>query len=212
MSKVGIAIVDYGMGNLRSVQKAFERLGYAAQITQDPIAIERAERVALPGVGAFGAAMANLDRLGITEVVRAAALSGKPFLGICLGMQLLLSESEEQGRFRGLDVVPGRVVRFFQPEDMNEHTRTLKIPHMGWNTLNIRKRSPFLEDAPNGASVYFVHSYYAAPETDVAAATTDYGIGFCSALQQDKLFATQFHPEKSGAVGLRMLKNFAEVE
>jgi len=206
-----ITIVDYGMGNLRSVQKAFEHLGYAAEITQDPIAIEHAERVVLPGVGAFGAAMANLDSLNLTKAVRDAALSGKPFLGICLGMQLLLSESEEQGHFRGLDVVPGRVLRFFQPDDLNERTQGLKIPHMGWNTLKICLSSPFFASVYDSASVYFVHSYYVVPDADVVAATTEYGIEYCSALQQGKLFATQFHPEKSSAVGLRILQNFAEL-
>jgi len=192
------------MGNLRSVQKAFEHLGYTAEITQDPDAIAQAERVVLPGVGAFGAAMANLDSLGLTQAVREAARSGKPFLGICLGMQLLLAESEEQGVFRGLDVVPGRVVRFPQTEG-------LKIPHMGWNTLSILQPSPLLASVPDGSSVYFVHSYYVSPESGVVAATTNHGVDFCSVLWQGNVFATQFHPEKSGAVGLGMLRNFAEL-
>lgn len=211
MASVETAIVDYGMGNLRSVQKAFEHLGVAAQITQDPAQVSRARRVVLPGVGAFGAAMSNLDSFGLTATVRNAALSGKPFLGICLGMQLLLSESEELGVFGGLDVVRGRVVKFPQTQDSKKLDMDLKVPHMGWNTLEIRKASPVLAGIPSGASVYFVHSYYAVPSEDVVAATTQHGVEFCSVIQKGNVFATQFHPEKSGAVGLRILRNFAEL-
>lgn len=203
-----IRIVDYGMGNLRSVQKALERLGLEAALTQDPEDIRNADKLVLPGVGAFGAAMVNLERLGFIKPIREFARSGRPFLGICLGMQLLLSESDEQGVFKGLDLIPGRVVKFFKPEDMGPSTQGLKIPHMGWNTLVKVSDCPLLQGVPAGASVYFVHSYYPDPPEEFVAATTDYGIDFCSVIWKDNIFATQFHPEKSGAVGLRMLENF----
>jgi len=205
-----IKIVDYGMGNLRSVQKALERLGYTAILTQNPDEIENADKLILPGVGAFGAAMTNLNQLGLVEPIHRFARSGKPFLGICLGMQLLLSESDEQGVFHGLDLIPGRVVKFSWPEDANPSIRSLKIPHMGWNQLQKRSDCPILEGVPDGASIYFVHSYYPAPPDDFIAATTEYGIHFCSVIWKDNIFATQFHPEKSGSIGLRMLQNFAE--
>jgi len=204
-----IRIVDYGMGNLRSVQKALERLGFQAMLTQDPADVSAADGLILPGVGAFGAAMANLERLGLVGAVRDFAASGRPFLGICLGMQLLLSHSEEQGVFRGLDIIKGRVVRFFQPEDAGAATANLKVPHMGWNSLHKMPDCPLLDGVPEAASVYFVHSYYAVPPDEAVAATTSYGIDFCSVIRKGNVFATQFHPEKSGAIGLRMLRNFA---
>jgi imidazole glycerol-phosphate synthase subunit HisH len=207
-----IAIIDYGMGNLRSVQKALERLGYEARVTDSINDVLDAGHVILPGVGAFGAAMENLYKLNLVEPIRKVASSGRPFLGICLGMQLILSESEEQGTFTGLDIVPGKVLRFFQPEDQNEATSGLKVPHMGWNSLNLRNPGPLLRDTPEGAMVYFVHSYYASPTEDVAAATTGYGVDFCSVIWKDNVMATQFHPEKSGNIGLAMLKNFAEMK
>ncbi|HEX2999798.1 MAG TPA: imidazole glycerol phosphate synthase subunit HisH [Armatimonadota bacterium] len=205
-----IAIVDYGMGNLRSVQKALEKLGYPAVVTAEPEEIARAEKVVLPGVGAFGAAMHNLERAGLKESVLAAIHSGRPFLGICLGLQLLFSESEEMGNFTGLDVVPGRVIRF--PEEMRIEDRLLKIPHIGWNALRPHADSRLFQGIPAGSRVYFVHSFYGAP-TDPAwvAASSDYGIEFCAAVERGNVFATQFHPEKSGAVGLRILRNFAAV-
>lgn len=204
-----IAIIDYGMGNLRSVSKALELLGHEVDVTRDPARITSAERVILPGVGAFGAAMENLRRFDLIGVIEDVAASGKPFLGICLGMQLMLEESEEQGVFEGLGLIPGKVVKFFQQPDINDRTASLKIPHMGWNSIRIEKPAPLLKDVPDGAMVYFVHSYYAASETDVVAATTEHGIRFCSVIRRDNLQATQFHPEKSGAVGLKMLANFA---
>jgi glutamine amidotransferase len=208
-----IAIVDYGMGNLRSVQKALQHLGHPAAITSEANEIGAAERVIVPGVGAFSAAVANLERgqLGspsLREAVLAAARSGRPFLGICLGMQLLLTESEEGSLCRGLDLVPGRVRRF----EFNGRAAvgTLKVPHMGWNALRFPRASPLFEGVEDGAMVYFVHSYYCCPASPgVVAATTDHGGEFCAALWQDNLFATQFHPEKSGAIGLRILDNFA---
>lgn len=210
-----IAIVDYGMGNLRSVEKALHKLGHAAEVTASPAAIQAAAKVILPGVGAFGAAMANLTRPTdegptLRDAVLDAARSGRPFLGICLGMQLLLSESEELGCHRGLDVVPGEVVKF----DWNGDAAlaNLKIPHMGWNRLRREHPSALLEGVPDGAMVYFVHSYYCCPtDADTVAATAEHGVRFCASLSRDRIFATQFHPEKSGEVGLRMLDNFARL-
>lgn len=207
-----IKIIDYGMGNLRSVQKALELLGHEAVLTQDPAEVRKAERLILPGVGAFGAAMANLERLDLVGAVRDFARSGRPFLGICLGMQLLLSESDEQGLYKGLDIVPGRVAKFFQPQDIGPVTSSLKVPHMGWNSLRKQAGCPLLDGVPDGASVYFVHSFYPDPPRDFVAATTSYGIEFCSVIWKDNIFATQFHPEKSGKVGLRMIENFAAVK
>lgn len=206
-----IAIVDYGMGNLRSVEKAFLAVGCPADVTSDPDIVSKADRVVLPGVGAFGAAMANLRASGMDEAVLAAVRAGKPFMGICLGLQLLFTESEELGVFQGLDLVPGRVIQFFQPEDRTPETDKLKVPHMGWNVLNVKKSVGPLKDFPVGGMVYFVHSFYVAPEDpSVIAATSVHGIEFCAAIQRDNVFASQFHPEKSGAVGLAMLKNFCD--
>jgi glutamine amidotransferase len=200
-----LAVVDYGMGNLRSVQKAFERLGHAAVVTRDPGVVAAAPGVVLPGVGAFGACMANLERYGLTAAVRAAATSGRPFLGVCLGMQLLFEESEEFGPVRGLGVFPGRIVKFAADP-------ARKIPHMGWNALRVRRRVPLLDGIPDDAYVYFVHSYYAVPaDAALVVATTGYGPDFASAVARDNLFACQFHPEKSQTIGLRMLENFVRV-
>lgn len=207
-----IRIVDYGMGNLRSVQKALERVGQDAALTQDAREILEADKLVLPGVGAFGAAMANLEKLGLVEPIREFARSGKPFLGICLGMQILLAESEELGRYNGLDLVPGRVVKFFQPKDIGPATVGLKVPHMGWNKLSQKLDSPLLQGIPKGSSVYFVHSFYADTPKEYIAASSDYGIEFCAMIQKDNLVATQFHPEKSGLVGLKMLENFAQMK
>ena len=207
-----IAIVDYGMGNLRSVEKALQKLGHHAAVTASPADIHAADRVILPGVGAFGAAMSNLSESHnadgrLIDAVVAAARSGRPFLGICLGMQLLLSESEELGLYRGLDLVPGRVVRFSA-----NGSGPLKVPHMGWNALHLERDSPLLRGVPDGAMVYFVHSYLCRPEAlETVVATADHGGPFCAVLQRDNVFATQFHPEKSGDVGLRMLDNFARL-
>jgi glutamine amidotransferase len=200
-----IAIIDYGMGNLRSVQKGFEKVGHAAEVTADPEALQRAEKVVLPGVGAFEDAIAELRRLHLVEPVKEAIQSGKPFLGICLGLQLLFDRSLENGVHEGLGVLPGEVVRFDLPPEYS-------VPHMGWNQLRICRRAPLLEGLDEGSHVYFVHSYYVVPrEAEVIAAETDYGGPFCSMVCRDNLFATQFHPEKSQALGLRMLKNFAEL-
>jgi glutamine amidotransferase len=200
-----IAIIDYGMGNLRSVQKGFERVGYEATITADPAVVDSAAKVVLPGVGAFEDAIAELRRQEMVEPVLRAIDRGKPFLGICLGLQLLFDESHENGRHEGLGVLPGKVVRFELPK---EYT----VPHMGWNQLLVRRRAPILAGIDEGTQVYFVHSYYVAPaDSEVIATETDYGQTFCSMVWRDNVFATQFHPEKSQAKGLAMLKNFAEL-
>jgi glutamine amidotransferase len=200
-----IAIVDYGMGNLRSVEKAIARTGATVRVTSDPRQILEARGVVLPGVGAFGACMENLSSRGLVEPVRAAVASGKPFLGICLGLQLLFEESEEFGPIRGLGILPGRVVRFG-----GSALDGLKIPQMGWNRLKIRHRVGELGGIDDGAYVYFVHSYYVVPsEPDVVAATTEYGVEVTAAIAWRNVFACQFHPEKSQTVGLRLLANFA---
>lgn len=198
-----IAIVDYGMGNVRSVQKAFERCGYDATVTRDIDTIRSARGLVLPGVGAFSACMRNLERFGLVEPICESVRREKPFLGICLGFQLLFSESEEFGLQRGLGLLPGKVVGF-RLED------GLKVPHMGWNTVEKKKDSPFLEGIPTGSFVYFVHSFYVVPGDDsIVATATDYGRRFVSSIATDSLFACQFHPEKSQQVGLRILANFA---
>ncbi len=206
-----IAIVDYGLGNLKSVKSALDRLGVESAITSQAAAILAADGVIFPGVGAFQRAMENLGRLGLVEPLRQVAQSGRPFLGICLGLQLLFSESEEFGVHRGLDVIPGRVVRF--PEGMQEGGEDLKVPHMGWNQLAFKRRAPVFAGLADGDNVYFVHSYYVQPEdAGVVATTTGYGIEFCSSIWKDNIVATQFHPEKSQEKGLRMLRNFGEMK
>lgn len=198
-----IAIVDYQMGNLRSVQKGFERVGHDAVITCDPRQIAQAEKVVLPGVGAFKDAISELRHRDLVGPIRDAIDANKPFLGICLGLQLLFDVSYEGGEFEGLGVVPGKVVRFDVPSDY-------KVPHMGWNAANIRKPAPILEGIPEGTHFYFVHSYYVVPDDpQVVAIQTDYHQPFCAMVWRDNLFATQFHPEKSQTFGLQILRNFA---
>ena len=200
-----IAIIDYGMGNLRSVQKGFERVGAAATVTREAAEIERADGVVLPGVGAFGACMDNLRSYGLVDVVRKVVERGTPFLGICLGMQLLFEESEEFGPVQGLGLLRGRVVRFRDRDDPD-----FRIPHMGWNQIRAAQDVPTLRGIESDAAVYFVHSFYVEPaDPAVIATTTDYGGEFVSAVVRDQLFACQFHPEKSQRVGLTMLRNFA---
>ncbi|HVA49904.1 MAG TPA: imidazole glycerol phosphate synthase subunit HisH [Pirellulales bacterium] len=199
-----IAIVDYGMGNLRSVQKGFEHVGHAATITSDPDAIRAASKVVLPGVGAFGDAMHELRRRELVEPVKQAIAAGKPFLGICLGLQLLFDVGHEGGRHEGLGVLAGEVARFDLPHEY-------KVPHMGWNQLEIVRPAPVLAGLASGAHVYFVHSFYVVPrDREIVAAETRYGAAFPSMVWRDNVFATQFHPEKSQADGLRILRNFAE--
>lgn len=206
-----IAIIDYGMGNLRSVQKGFEQVGFEALVTDDPQQVLQAERVVLPGVGAFRDCIRNLEQGGFVEPIHKVIAEGRPFLGICLGLQLLFSESEEFGLHKGLGVIPGRVVRF--PEGMSAAGEKLPVPHMGWNQIGLKGNSPLFNGIADQSNVYFVHSYYVKPDDPaVIAATCDYGLEFCAAIRKDNLVATQFHPEKSQAVGLRMLKNFAEMK
>lgn len=198
-----ILIVDYGMANLRSVQKAFEKVGYAADISGDPNRLAEADKLVLPGVGAFRDAIARLREVGLVEPIHAHIRAGKPFFGICLGLQLLFTTSYEDGVFTGLDFFPGEVVRF-------RETPGLKVPHMGWNQLSIKKPAPHLADLGSSPSVYFVHSYYVVPKDPGLVATeTDYPTPFASAIWQDNVFASQFHPEKSQRVGLAMLAKFA---
>lgn len=201
-----IAIVDYGMANLRSVQKAFERVGFAAEITADADVIAAAKKVVLPGVGAFRDAIARLRETHLDHAILDFIHSGRPFLGICLGMQMLFSRSHEDGLHAGLELFPGDVVRF-------PHVPGLKVPHMGWNTLKLAQlECPLFAGLPEEPAVYFVHSYYAAPtERGLVAAQADYPDPFCAAIWKDNVFATQFHPEKSQDVGMTMLKNFASL-
>ena len=196
-------IIDYGMGNLRSVQKAFEHLGVEAVITTNPRDLVSADHVILPGVGAFRDAIAELKRLDFVPAIRDAVASGKPFLGICLGLQLLFDVSYEDGEHEGLGIVPGKVIRFApQPE--------LKVPHMGWNSLRFPQTHPILGGIAPDSHVYFVHSYHVVPtDPSVIAATSDHGGAFVAMIAQGNLTATQFHPEKSQKVGLQLLKNFA---
>lgn len=205
-----IAIIDYGMGNLRSVQKGFEKVGFDAVVTADPKVVLEAERIVLPGVGAFRDCMRNLETGGFVEPILRVIREGRPFLGICLGLQLLFTESEEFGRHQGLDIIPGTVVRF--PEGMMENGEKLAVPHMGWNQLSFASRSPVFAGIDAGTNVYFVHSYYVKPDDSaVVATTTRYGIEFCSSIWRDNVVATQFHPEKSQEKGLQILKNFGEM-
>ncbi len=200
-----IAIVDYGMGNLRSVQKGFEKVGHGAQIVHEPDELRKAGKIVLPGVGAFADAIAELRRLGLVEPVLEAIDAGKPFLGICLGLQLLFDTSYENGVHQGLGVLPGEVVRFQLPGSFS-------VPHMGWNQLTIHRHPPLLDGIGDGTYVYFVHSYYVVPrEAEAVATETDYGHPFCSMVWRRNVMACQFHPEKSQSDGLRMLRNFAEL-
>ena len=197
-----IAVVDTGSGNLRSVARALERAGGAPTVTSDPELVRRAERVVVPGQGAFRDTMAGLRRGGLDEAVLEVIRAGRPYLGICLGLQVLFDESEEHGPVRGLGLLPGRVVRF--PSGAG-----LKVPHMGWNQVAVRNDEPLWRGLPDPAHVYFVHSYHAVPASDaVTALRTEYGGPVCAAVRQDNLFAVQFHPEKSGDVGLSFLANF----
>ncbi len=206
-----IGIIDYGMGNLRSVLKAFEKTGYEARIIQTPQELRDAPALVLPGVGAFRDCVKNLETRKLIMPLLQSIGAGKPFLGICLGLQILFSESEEFGTTAGLDVIKGRVVRFptrLPPSSVQSELR-LKIPHMGWNSISIHKRPPCLQDIPDESFFYFVHSYYVLPEDlQVVAATTHYGVRFASALWKDNVVAFQFHPEKSQTLGLQIMRQF----
>ena len=227
-----LAIVDYGRGNLRSVQNGFRQIGAAAQVSGDPETIAKADGVVFPGVGAFRDCMQNLAARGLDEALRQVIRDGKPVLAICVGMQALLSESEEFGTTPGLDIVAGQVRRFPQPTPHSSPCdsttqpqsprlaptapiaarQRLKVPHMGWNQLHLHRPCPLLNGLPERVYTYFVHSYYAIPtEPAVVVASTDYGVEFASVLWRDNLYATQFHPEKSQTWGLRILRNFAQL-
>lgn len=201
-----IAIVDYGMGNLRSVQKALQRTGAQAEIVTTAEQIDRAEKIVLPGVGAFRDAIGHLRDQGLIEPVKQAVQSGRPFLGICLGFQLLFDVSYEDGEYAGLGVLPGEVLRF------NLEDPQLKVPHMGWNRVHWHRPCPLFAGLTSGQHFYFVHSYYVAPrDASLTTGVCDYGGPFCAMVWRDNLFAAQFHPEKSQAAGLTLLRNFADL-
>jgi glutamine amidotransferase len=197
-----ITIVDYQMGNLRSVQKAIERVGGQAQISSDPHEIAQAEKLVLPGVGAFGDAMTEIRRRDLASPIRDFVASGRPFLGICLGLQLLFERGFEHGEHEGLGILAGDVVRFELPP-------SFKVPHMGWNTVSKQQDAPILAHTADGSHFYFVHSYYVRPaDASIVALSCNYGIDFCAMVWKDNLYATQFHPEKSQANGLNLLRGF----
>ena len=201
-----IAIIDYGAGNLQSVKKAFDFIGAESVITDNPETINACDKILLPGVGSFGDAMNSMNKKGLVETVKQNALSGKPFLGICLGLQLLFEESEESPGVKGLGIFKGKIKKF-------SYQMGLKIPHIGWNSLEIKQKDTLFKGIPENSYVYFVHSYYLHAEDENEIATvTNYGIDFHSAVGKDNIFATQFHPEKSGDVGLQILRNFASME
>ena len=202
---MAVVIVDYGMGNLLSVQKAFLSMGVDAEISNDPRKIVKAKGIVLPGVGAFADAMKNLKAAGADDAIRNAVLKGVPFLGICLGLQLIFSVSFEDGEHKGLNMVPGEVRRL---------PGGVKVPHMGWNQIKIKNKRecPILKDIEDESFFYFVHSFYVNPlNEEVIVATTEYGIEFCSVISEKNIFGVQFHPEKSSLLGLRILKNFGEL-
>ena len=202
-----IAVIDYGMGNLRSVQKAFEAVDATAKITSDPKVILNADSVVLPGVGAFKDCMDNLTRLNLIEAIHKSIQSGKPFLGICLGLQLLFDQSQEFGVISGLGVLPGKVVRFDSVNDPS-----MKVPHMGWNTVTVNNASSLFDSGSSPSYYYFVHSYYVVPQDpEIIATTTQYGVEFVSGVEKDNIHAFQFHPEKSQKTGLALLRKFSQL-
>jgi len=197
-----IAIIDYGMGNLRSVEKGFLKVGMDAKVVSHPRALDDAHAIVLPGVGSFKDCMRNLENMALVDPIVRSIERGKPYLGICLGLQVLFAESEEFGFCKGLNIFGGKVVRF----QIN-----LKVPHMGWNNITISRRPPILSGIEDEAFFYFVHSFYVVPhDSNIIATTTDYGVRFTSMVWKNNIFATQFHPEKSQEIGLRILKNFGE--
>jgi len=205
-----IAVVDYGMGNLRSVQKALEKVGYTVLVTSDSQEILNAHSIVLPGVGAFKDCIHNLEKLNLVEPILKSIKRGKPFLGICLGLQILFTESEEFGKTPGLNLVEGKVLSLARRSKTAQIR--LKVPHMGWNSLSIKRRFPLFSGIEDGSFFYFVHSYYVVPEDkDIVTTTTSYGIEFVSSIQKENIFACQFHPEKSQQVGLQLLSNFGKV-
>lgn len=201
MGKIGI--IDYGMGNLRSVQKAFEHLSAGVFVSSDPDQLEKADKLILPGVGAVADAMRELENKNLIELTKNFVKTRKPFLGICLGFQLLFDWSEENGGQKGLGIFSGQVKQFYLPHEF-------AVPHMGWNQLYFKKKLRLFDGLEEGTRVYFVHSFYVVPDDhDIIATETDYGINFCSSVAKDNTFGVQFHPEKSQANGLRILANFA---
>jgi len=203
----GISIIDYGMANLRSVQKAFEQVGCAAAVISRPEEIDSAQKIVLPGVGAFADAVVTLREKELAGPILRHIERGKPFLGICLGLQMLFDVGYEDGVHQGLGLLRGSCVRFDVDQKMG-----LKVPHMGWNQLDVKRRAPIFRDLPAGGSVYFVHSYHVVPaDESIVATTTDYGRPFVSSIWRDNVMATQFHPEKSQKVGLGILSNFASM-
>jgi glutamine amidotransferase len=206
-----IAIVDYGMGNLRSVEKGFLKVGIDAKVVSAPKAVDDANAVVLPGVGAFRDCMRNLREMSLIESIVRSIQRGKPYFGICLGLQVLFSKSEEFGVHKGFDILKGTVVRFQINLKDIDNINVLKVPHMGWNSVKISRRPPVFDGIQNDAFFYFVHSFYVVPDdNNVIATTTEYGITFTSMIWKDNIFATQFHPEKSQENGLRLLKNFGD--
>jgi len=204
-----IAIVDYGIGNLGSVTKGFRYVGAPTVLTGDPETLAGAEALVLPGDGAFGATMDEIQRRGLAELLIRRAAAGIPLLGICIGMQVLFDESEEHGRHQGLGLLPGRVRRFFAGEEAPG--ARLPVPHMGWNRLRHRREHPLLSGIAEGAHVYFVHSYYCEAAAELVLADTDYGVDFPAIVAQKNVLGMQFHPEKSQAVGLSLLRNFVRL-
>lgn len=201
-----IAIIDYGAGNIQSVYKALKFIGANCKVTSDKDEILNADGAILPGVGSFGDAMDTMTKRGIKDTIIEYTKSGKPFLGICLGLQLLFPESEETPGVKGLDIFKGTITK------IPNQNRTLKIPHMGWNNISIKQKNGIFKDIEGEPYVYFVHSFYLkAQDKDIVAATTQYGVEIDAAVQKGNIIATQFHPEKSGEVGLKMLKNFVEM-
>lgn len=199
-----ITIIDYGAGNLKSVEKALLFLGEQVKITSDAKEVLRADKIILPGVGAFGDAMQKLNKTRLSDTIREALDKGIPLLGICLGLQLLFEGSDETPGVSGLSLLKGRILRIPDADG-------LKVPHIGWNSLEIKKDAALFRGIPNGSYMYFVHSYYLRTEEDIVAATTDYGAEIHASIQKGSLFACQFHPEKSGEAGLRLLQNFAKL-
>ncbi len=210
MSQNAIGVVDYGMGNLRSVAKALESLGFRTVVSGKAAELARCRGIVLPGVGAFRDCMLNLGRQGLLPFLSDVLAEGRPFLGICLGLQVLFAESEEFGRHAGIGFFPGRVVRF--PAAMRAEGTPLKVPHMGWNRVDFTTAHPVLRGIPSGSWFYFVHSYYVVPDDPgVVACRTAYGVDFASAVGKGNLLAVQFHPEKSQAAGLAVLSNFGRL-
>lgn len=206
-----IAIIDYDAGNIKSVEKALLSLGEEVLVTRDPDEILAAEKVILPGVGAFGDAMEKLHEYGLVDVIRKVAEKQTPFLGICLGLQLMFESSQESEGVEGLGLLKGKILRI--PDSLDESGKPRKIPHIGWNSLRFPKESQLFAGLPQESYVYFVHSYYLqAQDADAVAATAEYGVTIHAAVEKDNIFACQFHPEKSSEVGLRILKNFVQID